>query len=592
MLAELHIQGFAIIEQIDIEFQSGLTIITGETGAGKSLLLGAVRLLLGERASSDLVASDRTRARVQGIFEISQTGLRKHLEQLGLTDSFADDQLVLRREILAGGGSRHYINDAAVTLGRLDELGRHLVAIHGQNDQALLLQPREQLELLDAFGQCQRDRDDYATALAQALETAHRLEHLLSEADELEKMRDFLRYQLREIDAAKLHPDEDKELEIELARLRHASRIFECVGSALDLLYEGERVDGTASQRLAEAESSLAEVARFDPKLEDFCRLLSELRISLESLGGELRAYQSNIEMDPGCLALLEERAQLIRNLRRKYGTNVQEILATRERLAAELQELENYEVNLAHAQKQFGEALAKLKEVAQRLSEKRRAAAKRFQQRVQEEMAELSLPGAQFLVMAEPRCEQGDERSEYSLSPTVGTLEKDMPGQPRLIPPEFGPAGIDRVEFYALMNVGDEPRPLRRVASGGELSRIMLAIECVLAERDAIPTLVFDEVDAGISGQAAEKVGRKLLQLARSHQVICITHLPQIAACGHQHVHVEKTVQAGRTRVEVRSVAGAQREQVIAHMLSGQHGDEASTDFARRLLKRSLGPE
>ncbi len=592
MLVELHIQGVALIDRLSIEFGTGLTTITGETGAGKSLLLGALRLLLGERASVDLVAANQARARVQAVFDARLPNLRAHLEKLNLFPAEQEDQLVIRRELLAAGGSRHYINDAAVTLGRMEELGRLLVAIHGQNDQAMLLQPRAQLEILDVFGQCEDARRQYIDAFSEARQAAQHLEYLLGEAAELEKRRDFLRYQVNEIDAAHLRPDEEKDLEIELNRLRNAARIFEAVGHVVDMLYEGERNQATAVQIVGEAEADLARVSKFDPVLEDIHHQLAELRISLENIGIDLRGYLNNLEMDPQRLALLEEREQLIRSLSRKYGASVSEILQTRERLAGELQELENYDVSLSQAQQHFYSALERLTSAAQQLSEKRRTAAKRLERLVEKEMRELSLPHAKFFIHFDEGINSSPGSGDDSAAPLTHDSENRDAGmkdteEGKLIPAQFGPLGIDRIEFYTCLNVGDEPRPLRRVASGGELSRIMLAIECVLAEQDAIPTLIFDEIDAGISGQAAEKVGQKLRQLAKTHQVLCITHLPQIAACGHQQFVVEKAVCDDRTRISVRSVTGAEREQAIAQMLTGRNSDEVSRDFARRLLER-----
>jgi DNA repair protein RecN (Recombination protein N) len=594
MLRDLQIQGLAIIERLNVEFGPGLTTITGETGAGKSLLLGALRLLLGQRASSDLVAAGTTRAMVQAAFAPVTPELCAFLRAYGLDpeEDAGESQLLVRREVLASGGSRHFVNDVAVTLARLEELGRLLVAIHGQNDQALLLQPATQLALLDAFGQCEPELDAYRHAYESAGEAARRLRELMEAARHLEQRREFLRFQVDEIDRAHLLPGEEKEIESDLLRLRHAQRLFEVAQELTDRLYEGERTPLTAVQILGECESLLDEVVKYDEALQEPQRQLAELRVSLENVAADLRAYARTLETDPHRLDELEERRELIRSLSRKYGRTTEEILAARETLAAELAELENYEISLARAQADFDEAMQELENAAAALGRKRKAAARDFEQRVEREMQALSLAGATFHVSVAPRRQSPDSPGETG---AATASEEDgrrgagdqTPSIGQLVPAAYGPSGAETVEFLVVMNVGDEPRPLRRIASGGELSRIMLAIECVLAAQDKTPTLVFDEVDAGISGEAAERVGAKLRELAASHQVLCVTHLPQIAACGHRQFVVEKSVHGGRTVVHIRAVEGAEREEAVARMLAGDKVDASTRSFARRLLER-----
>lgn len=599
MLKELHISGLAIIDHLSIEFDKGLTAITGETGAGKSLLLGALRLLLGERASSDLVATGKPKARVQAVFSVDSDALAERLRGLDLLDASEEPLLIIRREVLANAGSRHFVNDVAVTLNVLEELGRGLVALHGQNDQALLLQPSRQLELLDAFGRCEKLVESYKECLAVSREACSSLSRLLSDSAELEKRRSFLEFQVQEIDRAHLQPGEDQELEVELTRLRHAQRIFESLRYAVDVLYEGERTTVTASGILGQVEAALSDVVRFDPTLEELARSATELRIAAEALSGELRSYLGALELSPERLAALEERMELIKTLSRKYGRTVNDILQKREELARELSQLENDEVSLEAAYDQHAKALERLESVARELTAARIAAAKRFEKLVMKEMHQLSLPAAKFMVEIRPRRAE-DREEKLPLSHVRAAAEEGVRRLAQngenggnslpLLPPKFGPRGADEVEFLVLLNPGDEPRPLRKVASGGELSRIMLAIECVLADSDNIPTLVFDEVDAGISGQAAERVAEKLRQLALERQVLCVTHLPQIAACGHRQYVVEKTVAGGRTCVDVYDVAGEQRELALANMLSGDKVNAESRQLARRLLEHFGG--
>lgn len=580
MLEQLRIRGLAIIDEINVEFERGLTTITGETGAGKSLLLGALRLLAGERSSAEVVGGNHRRARLEAEFRVNDEWLQSVLVDHAWLDEHEPSRVLVRREIFAAGGSRHYINDVAVPLGRLVELGASLLAIHGQNDQASLLSPATQLQLLDAFGHCEEELARYKRSYVEARQAALHLEKLLSEARDLERRRSYLRFQLDEIDRANLVAGEEEELEVELQRLRHAERLMQAVRQSLEELYEGERAGVTVATMLASIENILRQAASYDPSLGPYVRLLEEMRVGVEGLAQDLRAYLRGLDADPQRLATVEDRLALIRGLTRKYAPTVAEVLAQRDRLANELELLENYETNLAQAQERLSAALEELKAAAEVLTLKRAAAARTFQELVEREMQQLSLPGARFQVVLQPHASSSSE----PLSSAGGPSGEDGAN---LIPDMFGPDGADRVEFLALLNVGDEPRPLRKIASGGELSRIMLAVECVLAEKDRIPVLVFDEIDAGISGEAAERVGEKLCQLARAHQVLCITHLPQIAACGHQQLVVEKHVRQGRTMVEVHAVTGEGREKALARMLAGASADAESRRYARRLLQR-----
>ncbi len=591
MLQELTIRGLAIIDHLTVNFGPGLTTITGETGAGKSLLLGALRLLVGQRASSEWVTSGKSKALVQAVFDPLRDDIKEFLRLYGLEADPDEPPLLLRRELLASGGSRHYVNDIAVTLSRLEELGRLLVAIHGQNDQALLLQPSAQLTLLDLYGRCGDELARYEAAYTQAKEAASRLEHFLEASRDLEQRREFLRFQVAEIDQATIKPGEERELQAELLRLRHAQKLFEAAQAVVDRLYEGERNPLTATHLVAECEKLLDDVCRYDGKLSPLVSQLQEIRVSIVALAAELRTYLQGLEAHPCRLEELEERMDVLRTLLRKYGPTSEDVLKTRVRLAQELDELENYELHLEQARLHLMQALEELEDAASALRKKREKAARQLQALVEKEMQGLSLPGAQFRILLLPR--------EREIE-TATTLEK--PGEDAgdvtvqtatasnvapFLPERFGPRGTETVEFMALLNVGDEFRPLRKIASGGELSRIMLAIEAVLAERDKTSILIFDEIDAGISGEAAERVGEKLRRLAENHQVICVTHLPQIAASGHQQLVVEKSVQANRTEVSVRAVEGEQREAALARMLAGKDVDTSTRRFARRLLER-----
>ena len=588
MLEQIRIRGLAIIDCVDIAFPRGLSVITGETGAGKSLLLGALRLLLGERAAGDLVGSGRDRARVEGVFRVDEPQIRKWLEEAGLLDETETHRLIIRREVYASGGSRHFVNDTSVTLGKLTELGSRLVALHGQNDQALLLDPSAQLSLLDTFGKVEKELATYRICLAEARNCARHLESLLSQVNELEQRRSFLRYQVDEIDKASLDPHADEHLEENVQRHRNSQRLREAVQHALDVLYEGEQCPRTAAELIGDAETQLRSVTRFDPTLENACTMMNEIQASLSAAVDDLRTYLTELDVNPAELASLEERLDLVRSLKRKYGRTVEDILATRRKLADELEELENYEISLEKAQIEFASALEKLQAAADALTSRRKAVARKFEKLVESQMQQLSLVGTRFTVkLGERGNVNAQQQKADNDSPPFAVNETERNYSAALLPKSFGEFGVDTVEFMVMLNKGDEYRPLRRVASGGELSRIMLAIETVLAEADSLATLVFDEIDSGISGEAAERVGEKLRQLAESHQVICVTHLPQIAACGHHQFVVEKSVRDNSTVVSVHEVEKEARIAALARMLRGNSADEEALRFAKLLLKR-----
>jgi len=550
MLIELRIRDFAVIRDLSVELGPGLNTLTGETGAGKSILIGALSLLLGERASSDSVRTGAESAVVEAVFDLSgRPEILNRLPELGLPTE--DEFLLLRREVQAEGRNRAWINGSPATAGAVGEFGRALVDLHGQHEHQTLLRPEEQRRILDDFAE--------AGALAREVEELYRqLEELATErrareerTRELEARADFLRFQLQEIEEAEPVPGEDETLELELKRLDHAEELARDAEEAYVLLYAEE---GAASERLARVRDLVARLARVDESLESQRDEVENAYHLVTELGRTLGDYASGIEVNPGRAEELRRRSDLLFRLKRKYGPELSDVLATGERLRAELGELESGEVEVEALDRKMSRVRTKLEERAVELGQMRRKAAEHLTEKVEALLPELGMPGAVFQVALEPL---------------------DEPG----------PRGNERVAFHASLNPGFEPRPLARIASGGELSRVMLALKTILARVDRVPTLIFDEIDAGIGGTVAHAVSEKLREVSDHHQVLVITHLPQLASRGHRHLRVEKETRDGVAATTVVFLDGEARVREIARMLGGDPESETSRDHARELL-------
>jgi DNA repair protein RecN (Recombination protein N) len=550
MLVELRIRDFAVIRDLSVEMGPGLNTLTGETGAGKSILIGALSLLLGERASSESVRTGADRAVVEAVFDVSRLpGLTARLDELGLPSS--DDFLLLRREVQAQGRNRAWINGSPATAGVVGEFGTALVDLHGQHEHQTLLSTDHQRAILDAFAEALLA----AGAVAEHHDEVRRLEGELHAREErrreLEGRSDFLRFQLGEIDQARLSPGEDEEIDAELRRLDHAEELARDADAAHHLLYAGE---GAASEQLSQALRLLQRLARVDPDLEGLAGEVETAYHQATEAGRSLADYASGVEVNPARAEELRQRQDLLFRLKRKYGPELADVLATGERLRGELDELEVGAVELDEVESRLSEARNRLTAAAEELSRLRRDGAEELAGRVGTLLPELGFSEAVFKVALEP-------------------LEAP------------GPDGAERVRFLASLNPGFEPRPLASIASGGELSRVMLALKSVLASVDRVPTLIFDEIDAGIGGTVANAVAEKLAQVARQHQVLVITHLPQLASRGRRHLRVEKGTQDGIAATTVLTLDGEDRVREIARMLGGDPESRTSREHARELL-------
>ena len=539
MLSELRIVNFALIEQLNLQFQSGFTVLTGETGAGKSLLIDAIALLVGGRASTDQIRSGEEEAQLEASFHLPDTHpLIRRLRSQDLIGPH-ESELILRRVLSRSGRHRVYVNGSLCSLRVLEELGGTLIDIHGQHEQQSLLSSAKQVDALDAFGRLYELRGRYEQAYQGWKDFREQLAALQSEVVDRARIEDMLRFQSQEIEQACLLPDEEEQLRQERQRLVHAHRLRELAHEVHGELQEDEQAVLTRLGRIGRA---LAELAQTDPAMGDCEQAATESAIQLKDLAGRLRDYAQQLEADPDRQACVEDRLELIQRLKKKYGGSIESVLAMGRQVQEELQLLDSREERTAELAVRLEEEARRLRTLAQQLSKKRMDAAKHMTTLVGAELAAVKMEQAVFQITV------SSDESEEGL----------------------GPAGRDRVEFLLSSNPGEPPRPLGRVASGGELSRIMLALKTVLAEMDQVPVLVFDEVDTGVGGAVAAAMGTRLRKLGSFHQVFCITHLPQVASQAEHHLLVEKGQESQRTSTSVRVLTGIGQEEEIARMLGG----------------------
>ena len=571
MLAELVIENIALIESARVEFGPGLNLLTGETGAGKSILIDALSLALGERAQPDRVREGAETGRVDAVFALTPgqlpARLRQALDAAGLEPD-EEGRLILTRELSRAGRSMARINGRPVTAAVLRQVGAALVEIHGQGDNQALLDPDDQLELLDGLaGEAVRRLRDQLAARVAELRAIDRELRALAGADERERARqlDLLRFQLEEIDGAALQPGEEEELAERRRVLGGAERLARHLAEAYDALYAA---GSSAADRLAAAARALEEAAAIDRGLQALAERVRGLGYEAEEAAREVRARSDRVEHDPAALAAVEERLARIQELKRKYGDTVDEILAYRRRVAEEIARLEGAAQRVEELRQQRERVLAAGADLARRLHEARREAAARLSRELRPVLAALGMPGAGL------------------------TVSFSVQADPAGVPWEGGRArlterGVDRVEFLLAPNPGEPPRPLARAASGGERSRVMLALRSLQVAADDVPTVVFDEVDTGVGGETAWAVGERLALIARSRQVLCVTHLAPISALADRHLAVSKETRGGRTRTRIRALSGEERLQELARMLGTGAGDQG-TEAARLLLERA----
>ena len=562
MLLELHIRNFAIIEEANLEFGAGLNVLSGETGAGKTIILSALGLLLGSRASPDMIRAGEKEAIVEGLFELEG---EVAMPELAAGKSDGGRELLVRRVIAEGGGrSRVTIDGELATVQSLGKIGASLVQVYGQHEQHSLLRAESHREILDRYANLDDALASYRERYARAEEIRSRLQELNRRERERADLLELARFRATELERAGLVAGEDEALAQERTVLSNASKLADAALEAEQALYGA---DGAATEKVSRAEARLVEAAALDPKLGDALEMIKSARANLEEAARTLVAYASKIEADPARLEEMDNRLQELTRLKRKYGGSIDTALETLERSRAEIGELEGIGESKAQVDAAMAAALDELAAHANKLSSIRKRAAAELGRKMETELKSLGMRSPGF----EPRL--GELASE-----DAGFVHGGV---------ALGSFGIDTVEFHLSPNVGQPAMPLLRIASGGELSRVMLALKRLEAQRRGVATMIFDEVDAGIGGAVAQVVGRKLKQLSRFHQILCVTHLAQIAAFADRHLTVEKEERRGSTRSRVAVLEPGDRTEEIARMLGGEVSDKFRR-AARELLDRA----
>jgi DNA repair protein RecN (Recombination protein N) len=566
MLVELNITNYAVIDRLSVGFSPGFNVLTGETGAGKSIILDALGLLLGDKADPGAIRAGSSQSYIEGIFEVAPDAAARLSEMLDL--DVAADGLIVAREVTASGRSVCRVNGRAFPQRRLAEIGDLLVDVHGQSGHLSLLRPAEQAELLDRYAGLTDLRARYAGVVRTLTRTRKEMQALRLEYADSEGRKELLAFQVQEISAAGLRPGEEETLAGERALRVNALRIHELVGLAQSALVGDEVGEPGAVELIGRAVQSLAALEKIDGRMGDTRRTAESAALQLEELARDLRDFAEGVEYDQMRLAEIEERLNLISSLKRKYGATVEEVLQFETRANVELHRLNTHGSSLAHLEARAEQLRAEAANLAAHLSSARREGASRLTAAVEDRLGGLGMDGARlgvsFALAPDP---QGLEPAEAPIPALVasGRLE---PGELTPGPLKFDLTGVDRLQLVVSAKPGEPLRPLAAVASGGETSRLMLAIKSVLSEADSVPILVFDEIDAGIGGRVGEAVGRRLWDLGRSHQVVAVTHLPQIAAFGDRHFSVRKLVEDGRTSTSVVPVEGDARIAELTSML------------------------
>ena len=557
MLAELHIKNLAIIDELHISFSPGLNILTGETGVGKSIIVNAIQLLLGGRPQQEMVRSGEEEGMVEALFDLAaEPTLLEGLRQKGI----GGEELVLKRLISSRGKSRAYINGELATLQMLSSVAEEVINIYGQHHAQILRRPERHLDLLDEFGGLLPLREGYQRALRELRDVLGRIREIEADRERRERERELFAFQLKELKAAHLREGEEEELRSRRSVLRNLQRIMEGARRAEEGLYSGE---GSAAERLTEVAGEMRRLAGLDPSLSRLKESVEGMLLEVEEAARELRRYLEGLDHDPSALEEVEGRLDELGRLKEKYRVQtIGELMAYRDRIEKELEGSLGSEEELSSLRKRREELEGRLKGMAEELSLRRREAAERLREEMERELATLGMSKSRFLVLLQ------------EASPV-----EDAP---------FGMRGAEEGEFLLSANPGEDPKPLANIASGGELSRIMLALKRVITKEKKGQTLIFDEVDAGIGGRTAEVVGRKLKELSRFHQVICVTHLPQIASYGDLHLRVEKGEVGGRTVTSVRPLTEEERVEELSRLVGGTKVTAATLEHVRQMVNRA----
>ena len=566
MLTTLRIKNLALVTDLTLELQPGCNVITGETGAGKSIIIGALNLVLGERADRSLIRSGEDSCSVEAVFDVAKlrAPLKNFLEENGI-EPCDENQLVLKRTFSASGANRQFVNGSPTTLSILAAIGEWLVDMHGPHDHQSLLHPAKQLLILDAFGKLESEREAFGELVRQRVVLENEKSTLIVDEKTYVQQLDLLRFQVQEISAARLRPDEEPSVVEEFNRAGNAAKLLQLSQTALEALSEN---DNSLLTHAGAIGRMLAELQRVDSSAASLVELHSQAAGSLRELQTELSRYAEKVDVDPARLAELEERLDLIHSLKRKYGATLPEVIAFGDEAKQKLQSLESRDAELARINSELEKLGAEISRAGQKLSAARKKIIPQLSKAVGKQLEDLGFEQSKFDV----KLEMADGRGEM----------KDSSPNSNLPTPNF--SGFDAAEFQFAPNPGEPAKPLRSIASSGEMARVMLALKTVLAAEDEIPVLIFDEVDANVGGETANAVGGKMKQIAAKRQVLCITHLPQVAAPADAHYVVTKQIKNGRTISEINLLDKKSRVTELSRMLGGQ--SDAARNHAEALLK------
>ncbi len=565
MLKTLFIKNYALIEELNVEFERGLNIITGETGAGKSIIIDALSLVLGERADTDSVRKGAEKAVVEGVFDTAgNQKLKKLLESNEIDFS---DELIVRREVSIKGQSRSFINDSPVTTSLLKEAGDLLVDLHGQHEHQSLLRTETHIDLLDDYGRLEGLVNEFNHAYNKAHQILNELKELKAKEQQLMERRSLYEFQIKEIDVVSPHAGEEDELENELRILENAEKLFSATERLYQMLYEG---DNAVHDRIILARNELENLAAIDTSFGEPRSEANSAAAIIDELAKFIQQYNSKIEFNPERLEGIRNRLGNIALLKKKYGGSLEAVITLRENIGREFELANNFQTEISSLVKRFDTERKIVSEIAQRLSIKRHEVGKKAGKSIVLALGELGIPNAIFETVITTSPAQNKDEAIIKLGKEFLTAT---------------PEGMDFVEFYISTNVGEDPKPLAKVASGGEISRIMLAMKMILAKSDRLPLLIFDEIDVGVSGRIAQAVGQSLKKLSQFHQVIAITHLPQIAGFADIHFVVEKTEDKQRAATTIRKLDIEERVEEVAKLMSGAEITESGLESARELM-------
>lgn len=565
MLQQLHIQNIALIDDIHIEPGEGLNVLTGETGAGKSIIIDSINALLGNRVTRELIRTGCEKACIEAIFHLDPAYLSDMLEELGAVPE-EDGTLIISREFNIAGRNTCRVNGRLVTVSALKDIGERLIDLHGQHDNQSLLKVERHIDLLDSFGGSivQTLKKEYTKNLEEFRSIRSQLKELSGDPGERERKIDLLKYQMEEIRKAKLKENEEEELEKQRLLLLNAEKISGALSSAYEMLYSGNGTKKSAYDSLNMALSELTAIASMDTEYASAAGKLEELLYQLEDITEDIRKKRDGVEHNPEQLEQVEERLDRIFRLKRKYGSSIRDILEYYKKLEHELEDMEGNEKTVENLSKRLSVLSESLYGIACKLNEERRKAAALLEEKITGELEDLEMKRAQFKV-------------NIVFDATGEDSER-----------KFTSNGLDRVEFLISANAGEPLKPLSKIASGGEMSRIMLAIKKILADVDSMPTLIFDEIDIGISGKAAQKVGEKLSYISRKHQVICVTHLAQIACMADSHFLIEKHVENDATKTRLMMLTDSEIVEEVARILDGNSISDITKSHAKEMLKNA----